>query len=119
MGGSIDQRGGQRLAAKVGDVDASFPADVNRVHARGLPTNGVDARGIGRDLLAIADQPAEKSPRHGAPANVARADEKNVFHNFETRRRRRFREGKIKLNQVNESARSRPVLRGPSLTTPK
>jgi hypothetical protein len=40
----------------------------------------MDARGIGHDVLAVAEETAEKSQRHGTAANVACTDKKNVFH---------------------------------------
>ena len=85
-------------------IDAAFPANVDRVHARRLPAHGMDAGGIDRDLLAITEETAEKSQRHGAAADVARANKKDVFHDA-GRGGDGLRQRKIKLNQVNETAR--------------
>jgi hypothetical protein len=101
MCGAIDERGGERLTAEACEIDAAFPANFDRVHARQLTANRVNAGRVSLDVLAIGEETAEKSQRHGAAADVAGADEKDVFHKEERRRRRRFRERKIKLSQVN------------------
>jgi hypothetical protein len=87
------------------------------MHARRLPAHRVHASGVGPNVLAIPEQSAEQSPRHRASANVARADKKDVFHNLKKQRRRRFREGKIKLNQVNASTFAPMGCSGFRLTT--
>jgi hypothetical protein len=46
----------------------------------------VDPGGIGFDVLAIAEQTAEKSQCHGTAANVSRTDKKDVFHDARTGR---------------------------------
>jgi hypothetical protein len=71
------------------------------MHAGRLSANGVHTRGIDFDVLAIAEEAAEKSHRHRAATDVARADKKNVFHNLEKRPPPRSREPKIKPGQVN------------------
>ena len=71
------------------DIDPAIAADLDRMHARRLPAHRVHAGRVDFDVLAIAEQTAEKSLRHGTAANVARTDKENVFHNYGTRRRRR------------------------------
>ena len=95
------QRLGRRLAQDAVVLVPVPPANFDRVRARRLPAHGMDAGCIDRDVLAIAEETEEKSQRHGAAADVAGADEKNVFHNLERRGGERLREGKIKLGQVN------------------
>ena len=86
---AIDQRGGERLTAKSRNIDSAIAADIDRMHARRLTAHRVHAGRVGFDVLAIAEQTAEKSQSHGTAANVARTDKKDVFHNYGTRRRRR------------------------------
>jgi hypothetical protein len=73
--------------------------------ARRLSSDGMHARGIRFDVLAIADQPAEKSQGHGTAANVAGADKQDVFHDDARRDGDSLRQGKIKRPQVNEPRR--------------
>ena len=76
----IDQGSGQRLTAKIDDIDPASRANFDPMHTRRLPAHRMNSGGIGLDILAIAEEPAEKSHRHGAAANVACADKENVFH---------------------------------------
>ena len=77
------------------------------MHARGLSTHRMHTRSVSHDILAIADETAEKSQSHGAAANVACTDKENVFHGAKARPR----QSKIKLGQVN-------AMTSFSLTTP-
>jgi hypothetical protein len=90
------------LAPERGDVDPALSANVDRVHARQLPPDGVDPGCIGLDLLAIADETAEQSQGHGAAADVAGTDKKDVFHHDARREGGGLRQSKIKRSQVNE-----------------
>ena len=70
------------------------------MQARRLSADRMDAGGCDFDVLAIAEQPAEKPFRHGAAANISCTNEEDAFHNAEPARAR-LREGKIKPIQVN------------------
>ena len=74
------------------------------MHTGRLAPHRMDARGIGHDVLAVAEETAEKSQRHGTAANVACTDKKNVFHDDARRDGDSLRQSKIKRPQVNESA---------------
>ena len=78
----------QRLTPKRRDIDSALPADIDRMHARRLSPDRMHAGRIRLDVLAIAEQPAEKSHGHGAAANVAGTDKKDVFHDDAGRGRR-------------------------------
>ena len=64
----------------------SCSADLHRVQARRLAADGMHAGGSDLDVLAIAEQTAEKSFRHGAAANVAGANKEDAFHDVKSRR---------------------------------
>jgi hypothetical protein len=80
VGGAFDQGPGERLAPETANVDAFLFANVNRVQARRLPANGVDAGGSDLDVFPVANEPAEKAFRHWAPANVSSANKEDAFH---------------------------------------
>jgi len=82
VGGAVDQRGGERLAADAADVHAFLFADVDCVQARRLPADCVDPGRSDFDLLAIAEETPEQAFRHRAPANISRANEEDAFHDF-------------------------------------
>jgi hypothetical protein len=42
----------------------------------------VDPGGSDLDVLTIAEKTAEQAFRHGAPANISRANEEDAFHDF-------------------------------------
>ncbi len=104
VGRPVDQRDGERLAAKRRDIDSALSANVDCMDARRLASHGMHASRIRFDVLAIADQTAEKSQGHGTAANVAGADKKDVFHDDARRDGDSLRQSKIKRPQVNEPA---------------
>jgi hypothetical protein len=79
----INQRSGKRLAPEIAYVCAFLCADFHRVQAWRLAANRVHAGGCNFDILAVANQAAKKAFRDRAPANVACADEEDVFHGSE------------------------------------
>ena len=81
---AIDQCRGQRLAPQTHGM--STPSSRSTSTAKrlgGLPANRMHAGGSDRDILAIAEQMAEKTLCHWAPADVSGTDKKNVFHGVE------------------------------------
>src|SRR4030095_809553 len=104
VGRSIDLRDSERLTAKRRDIDSALSANVDCMYARRLTPHRMHAGRIRFDVLAIAEQTAEKSQGHGTAANVAGADKKNVFHDDARRDGDSLRQSKIKRPQVNEPA---------------
>ena len=81
--GLINKRSGQWLAPQIADICAFVCADLYGVHARRLATNRMHPRGCDFDLLPVASQTAKEPFGDRAPANIACADEEDVFHGFE------------------------------------
>ena len=79
----IDQRCCKWLAAQTADVDTFLCADLHRVQARRLAANGVHTSGGNFNVLAVANQPPKEPFRDWAAANVACADEEDIFHGSE------------------------------------
>ncbi len=75
-----DEFVGERLAAQAGNVDALVRQGLDGVVARRLAGRGVHARGRHAHVPAVRDHLPEKPFGHGAAADVAGADEKDVFH---------------------------------------
>ena len=82
------------------DVDAFLLADLDGVQARRLSADRVHAGGSDLDVLAIAEQPAEKPFRHRAAADISGANEEDAFHDSRAGALPAS-QGKIKPNQVN------------------
>ena len=80
VSGSIDQRSRQRLTTKVTDVDTFVGADLDCIKAGRLSANRVDTGGSDFNVVAMSDQPLEKTFRNWASADIAGADEENTFH---------------------------------------
>ena len=81
--GLINKRSGQWLAPQIADICSLVCADLYGVHARRLATNRMHPRGCDFDLLPVASQTAKEPFGDRAPANIACADEEDVFHGFE------------------------------------
>ena len=86
VGGALDQRRGQGLAADAVDIDPFVLQDLDREQTRRLPAHRMDPGGCDGDVFSITQKRAEKTLRHRTPADVSGADEKDVFHG----RRREF-----------------------------
>ena len=76
----IHQRSGQWLAAQTADICAFGCADFHRVQAWWLAANRVYAGGCDFDVLSVASQATEKTFCDRTSANIACADEEDVFH---------------------------------------
>ena len=76
----FDQFFGERLAPVAGNIDAPAAEDLHGVEAGRLAVNGGEAGGPDLDVTAALDHLTEEAFRHGAAANVASADEEDVFH---------------------------------------
>jgi hypothetical protein len=107
MGGAIDQRCRERLAAQSADIDAFLIADVNRVQARRLAAHRVHPGGGDLNVFAIAEQTAEKAFRHWASADVSGTNEEDAFHDFGPAR---YRLCKVKSNRIKSTQRERGVI---------
>src|SRR5262249_62037663 len=83
VGGLINQRSRQRLAAQIADVCAFLRADFYGVHAWWLATNCVHAGGCVFDVFPVASQAAKKPFGDRTPTTIACADEEDVFHELQ------------------------------------
>jgi hypothetical protein len=79
----INQHSGQGLAAQIAYVCACLCANFYGVQAWRLASNRVHAGGRNFDVLPVANQAAKKPFRNRASANIACADEEDVFHESE------------------------------------
>jgi hypothetical protein len=79
----INQCSGQRLAAESTYLCAFLCTDFYRVQAWRLAANRVHAGGCDFDVPPVANHAAKEPFRDWAPANVACADEEDVFHGSE------------------------------------
>jgi hypothetical protein len=100
VGRTIDQGGGERLAAEPANVDAFLFANVDGVQARWLSANGMNPGGCDFDVFAIAEQTAEEALCHRAAADISRADEEDAFHDFEPAP---CRQGKLRPNEIKST----------------
>src|SRR5205814_6223201 len=80
MGGALDQRRGERLAAHWLNVNAFPSADIHGVRARRLSSNGMYSRGCNLNVLAISKKPTKKTFRDRTASNGSRADKKDALH---------------------------------------
>ena len=121
VGGAIDQRGRQRLAAETGDIDAAFPADFDRVHARGLPANGMAPRRHRPSISLRLPSKRRKSPNAMGLRQMLPVQTKRTC--FTTARRGGGdASAKVKSNSIKSTssaaAPGRNDPRGSSLTMP-
>src|ERR1700750_1725002 len=79
----INQRSSQGLAAERAYVCAFLCADFHGVQAWWLPANRVHPGRRDFDILSVASQATKKPFRDRTSANVACADEEDVFHGSE------------------------------------
>ena len=102
--GVLDELIGQGLAAEAGEVDPVLGQRFDGMGARRLAGRGMDPRGGHPHVPAFLDQMAKETLGHRAAADVARADEEDVFHDAQGGRRWN---SKIRSNrpQVNRPQR--------------
>jgi hypothetical protein len=105
MRGAINQRGGERLAAQIADIDALLFANLHCVKAWRLPAHGMHPCRRDFNIFAIANQTPKEPFRDGATANVTRADKENAFHDS---RRASARMNNLKSNMI-KSIERRPA----------
>ena len=97
MRGAIDQRGRKRLTAKLTDVHAFIFAHLRRIQAGRLAAHRMHAGRSDFDVLAIAEQSAEKPFRHRAAADVSGTDKKRTL--FTILRAGRQRDSNLESNK--------------------
>ena len=78
--GPLEQTGADRLAADAGNVDALVFQHLDGVRAGRLAATGAEPGGANLD--AIPGHAAQKPFGHRAAADIASADEEDVFHGF-------------------------------------
>jgi hypothetical protein len=100
VGGAIDERGGERLAAEAANVDAFLFANMDGMQARRLAAHSVDPGGRDLDVFAIAEQTPEEAFGHRAAADISCADEEDAFHDFEPTP---CRQGKLRLKEIKST----------------
>jgi hypothetical protein len=84
---TIDQPGRKRLTPDISNIHPVLSADFNGVPAWRLSADGVHAGRAHFNVLAISQKTAKKAFRNGTSADIPRTNEKDAFHNLQSRER--------------------------------
>ena len=80
MGGLIHQLVGEGLASRLGNIHAPGAQDLDGVRAGRLTVAGGHPGGTDLDIRMLLNGVTKQALSHGAAADIASADKKDVFH---------------------------------------